>query len=419
MNKWACRSAMTAATMAALCGCEAADSKFASVQVRTDEEAEPYVHVPVPAPPDEPRLYVQAMSNKLEDGGEAPCPKSSAGHVQRIPYSHVKIAEHANVINTAPLRWTTADTRHVYELREGAELDVIDLGSADEMKAVTWDDAYWFRRRCYEDCDDDTSMGIPTAVERIDRVTGERKRLSKGYHGLTQLQLVGDFVYWGIYGHQIGGGVYRVHKDGTGEIELTLEGGKEVDKIRQLQATEHGLLAVTKTQVLWFRDGEPLGRELLAVTESVGDAVIDGDYAYIAEYGERYWKSAPSGYIRSVRLDGTDFKTLAGPVQFPQTIAVRGDTVFYMLRKDATIYAVPTTGGEPRVALLPRFDEQPCNETTAMWSTSQGLVWQRSPSGFLPVADDTLWFAPWSMLELPTQPVNAPVNNHRRRKAAR
>lgn len=418
MNKWACRSAMTAATMAALCGCEAADSKFASVQVRTDEEAEPYVHVPVPAPPDEPRLYVEAMSNKLEDGGEAPCPKSSAGHVQRIPYSHVKIAEHANVINTAPLRWTTADTRHVYELREGAELDVIDLGSADEMKAATWDDAYWFRRRCYEDCDGRTSMGIPTAVERIDRVTGERKRLSKGYWGLTKPLPRGSYVYWGIFGHGIGGGVFRVGKDGSGEVELRLQ-DKSVERVEELTAMKNGLLATTENQLLWFPDGEQLGRELMKVRESIGGAVVDGDAAYIAEYGKRYWDSKPSGYIHRVRLDGTDFKTLAGPVQFPQTIAVHGDTVFYMLRKDATIYAVPTTGGEPRVALLPRFDEQPCNETTAMWSTSHGLVWQRSPGGFLPVADDTLWFAPWSMLELPNQPVNAPANNHRRRKAAR
>jgi hypothetical protein len=314
-----------------------------------------------------------------------PCPPGTQKFEIRAP---VVVADKIRVFHEdMPLRWIAQDS-HLHELAADP-LSPIDLGPSDQFKSGVWDDKYWYRRRCYEHCVAQTDMGVPTAVERVDRKTGESLRLGEGDYGLGNILPFGDFVYWGVYGHQINGGVWRVAKSGGKQELVRLPD----DKIAALHAYPDGILVQGTRTLGWVpMTGAP--QLVLEVRQDIGPGVRDGNDFYVAERGDPYWKSADSGFIHRV-ANGKDTK-LAGPVRWPSAIATFGPNVYFMLTESGDIWSVPKAGGNARVILVgPRIE--PCDESLAMWADARGLFWLRGKRFFS--TGDRLYFAPWSVFE--------------------
>lgn len=282
-----------------------------------------------------------------------------------------------------PLRWAAQDG-HFHEL--GADpLHPTDLGPSSEFKSTVWDDRYWYRVRCYHDCEPRTDLGAPVAIERVDRVTGERVRLTEDDHGIHGIALLDDHVYWGIYGHQIGGGIKRVRtRGGPQETVLTRQ------RIERLHAYDDGILVEAVAMVGWIpKVGEPT--QLLAA-RGIGGAARDGDDVYVAERGDPYWQSSDSGYIHRIH-DGKDIK-LAGPVRWPSAIAAYGPNVYFMLSETGDLWSVPKAGGPVHLVIAgPRIE--PCDNSLGLWADARGLFWLRGHELF-GATGQRLYFLPWS-----------------------
>lgn len=347
---------------------------------------------PQQVPRDEPRALPPAPAAR-----QAPCPETVAAEHADAP---VVIADGVVVLQRdMPLRWLAADD-HVYELASDPRHSK-DLGPASRFKGVVWDDRYWYRARCYEDCDDLTSMGFPTAVERIDRVTGERKRLGRGDYGLGSILLFGDRVYWGVFGHQIEGGVSRVPKLGGPQEHVRIPNqGRFDDKVTALRPYRDGILVEGDRTIGWIPANGDRPRTILEVPYRMGSAVRDGDAFYIAERGDPYWQAKDSGYIHRVSaIDGTDTK-LAGPLRWPSAIATFGPNVYFALEESGDVRWVPKAGGATRRVPTDGLRIEPCDPSRGLWADERGLFWQRGPTLFGDTA--RIYFLPWSWIEKAT-----------------
>jgi hypothetical protein len=341
---------------------------------------------------------------------EDPCPKSAAPVVANAP---VVIADKVRVFQSEmPLRWFGSD-KHLYELDSDPRRPK-DLGHADGFKSAVWDDKYWYRAKCFENCDNRTSMGRPVAVERIDRVTGESNRLGKGDYGLGNIRLFGDYVYWGVYGHQIGGGVTRVSKAGGDQEDIRIaKDAMHEDKIEELRGYPAGILAQGTRTIAWIPANGERPRMILEVSKDMGPAVLDGDSFYVAERGDPYWQSKDSGFIHRVAVaDGKDTK-LAGPVRWPSAIATFGSNVYFMLKESGDIWSVPKDGGETRVVLPNGPRLEPCDESLGLWADERGLFWLRGKEFFS--QGDRIYFLPWSAVA-GTDSTPAPATSDRPNK---
>lgn len=323
-----------------------------------------------------------------------PCPKSATATAADAP---IVIADGIQVVRSQmPLRWGAADG-HLYELGADPRAPK-DLGAIAGFKGPVWDDKYWYRATCYENCESRTSMGIPHAVERIDRATGESKRLGKGDYGLNSILPFGEHVYWGVYGHQIGGGVSRVSKDGGEQEEIRIAAKPhEEDKVADLIAYPDGILVQGTETLAWIPASGDRPRLILRVDRRMGSAVRDGDAFYVAEQGDPYWQAQDSGYIHRVSADGRDTK-LAGPIRWPSAIATFGPNVYFMLRQSSDIWSVPKQGGKPTRVLTDGPRIQDCDESQGLWADERGLFWLRGDATpFSPVAS-RLYFQSWTGL---------------------
>ena len=321
-----------------------------------------------------------------------PCQKPQVASQATAPQL---IAADIHLINESePLRWIGLNA-HVYELDSATHV-VIDLGDDRRVKGPLWDERYWYRTKCFEDCENGSSAGRPTAVERIDRRSGERMRLGRGDYGLGRVTLVGDYVYWGVFGHQVNGGVARVRKEGGEQEDVRISGSTGGDKITKLTAYADGIVALGWESIAWIPLGSGEAR-YVAKGFRADNAVLDGSVIYAADQGDPYWDSKASGHIRRISLDGSN-TMLAGPFKWPAGIATHGSEVYFTLRESTNIWAVSKTGGFPRV-VLNMGPREPCQESKALWATDRGLIW--ADGGGTWSFDDrrTLHFAPWAALQ--------------------
>ena len=323
-----------------------------------------------------------------------PCPKSQTSVATNAPRL---VADKIHVISEAPLRWVGLD-KQVYELAEDPSRPT-KLGAVDDFESLVWDDKYWYRRKCYDDCLADDSLGTHDAVERIDRITGESKRLGTGDYGLGNILLYGDHVYWGVFGHQLEGGVFRISKQGGAEEAIRIDpDARFEDRIQELRPYRDGILVEGLMTVGWIPASGP-PRLILELTGNtgVGAAVLDDDgFVYVAEEGDRYWESKGSGYILRVPLAGGEGKKLAGPVKAPAAIASFGPNVYFMLENEPGVWAVPKGGGPTKRVLTIERDDSPCNEPVGLWADRRGLFWLLGLKYF---GSHKLFFQPWSAIK--------------------
>ncbi len=294
--------------------------------------------------------------------------------------------------NSLPLRWISPNA-HVYEL-DMTTLGISDLGDEDHVKGPLWDDHYWYRTRCFELCDNTDSFGIPLGIERIDRVTGQRVRLGRGSFGLGDLTLAGDYVYWGVFAHETGGGVERVKKSGGTDERVELRTTKDEDQITNLAAYPDGVLVLGWDSIGWIPgNGKP---RTIATGLRSNAAVLDDNMVFAADAGGGARDSSTSGSIRRLSLlDGTDTK-LAELDHEPSAIATYGPNVYFTLPQSTEIWSVPKSGGLAWVVLKPR-PRTPCNESKELWATDRGLLW--TDGGALDL-QRALYFAPWAALSV-------------------
>jgi hypothetical protein len=296
-----------------------------------------------------------------------------------------------------PLRWITEDKQLLYELDADPRRPKY-LGPAHKLISSVFDDKYWYRTKCYDDCDDDTDLGPYYAIERVDRLTGESKRLSSGARGLHELLVFGDFVYWGVYGHQVDGGVFRVPKAGGEEERIRIAPDRRYeDKVEKLTADPEGILVQGTGTIGWIPMNGERARLILRVAEDTGPAVHDGDSFYVAERGAPRWGTSDSGSIHRIAVADNNDTKLAGPVRSPSAITTFGPNVYFMLSESGDIWSVPKLGGPLKQVLAngPRID--PCDESLRLWADDRGLFWQRGKR-FLSEGD-RIYFLPWSAIE--------------------
>ena len=333
-------------------------------------------------------------TEKQPDKGSDDCPPPAAAPTT----APVVIAKDVvGLTMNMPLRWLGADG-HVYELADDPRSPK-DLGDGREFKGREWDEKYWYRTECFRDCDERTSMGLPKEIVRIDRVSGEMKRLSKEHYGISVVLPFREHVYWGIFGHQRDGGVWRVPKAGGAEELIHLAADKQrEDKISALSSFPDGIIVQGTRTLGWIPvHGKP--KKVFASENEVGPAVRDGNDFYIAEEGDLYWASKDSGFIHRVSADGTDTK-LVGPVRWPSAIATYGADVFFMLRESGDVWSVPKAGGASHLAINgPRTAA--CDTALGMWADQRGLFWARGIDSLLRRETATIFFAPWSSLRSP------------------
>jgi hypothetical protein len=337
-----------------------------------------------------PDIVEQAPSPAVADK-ERPCPPSTSSTAP------VVIADEILVLQRwMPLRWIARD-EHLHELGADPKRPV-DLGGGNKLRGPVWDDRYFYRRHCFKNCDGGTSLGVPAAIERIDRATGASTQLSDHHYGLHRILLFGDHVYWGIYGHQIGGGVWRVPKAGGKEEQVRIARNPEdEDRVEELTPYPDGILVQGTQSIAWI-PAHGMPRTIVAVEQDAGPAVRDGEAFYVAEGGDPYWQSKDSGFIHRVDADGKNTR-LAGPVRWPSAIATHGAHIYFMLRDSGDVWSVPKAGGAPTVVVQNGPRKRQCDETLGLWADDRGLFWLR---GQRFMGDgDTLYFAAWSTLTSP------------------
>lgn len=318
------------------------------------------------------------------DRAEPPCPGGARKLEMRQP---VLVASGIHVFHeNMPLRWVAPDG-HLHELADDP-LHPVDLGRADAFKSAVWDDRYWYRLRCYESCIPDTDMGVPRAIERVDRATGETARLGRGDYGMHVIQPLGAYIYAGIYGHQPGGGVVRVPIAGGTQDTVLL--GEE--HIESFVTGPDGMLVLGTRSVGWIGNtGAP--QVLVSGLDGVRAAVRDADGVFVAERGEGHRKSPASGFIHRI-VDGKDTR-LAGPVRWPSAVATFGPNVYFMLEETGDIWAVPKSGGTPKI-VVHKEREGDCDASLGLWATDRGLYWLRGASIELVPVAQRLYFLPWA-----------------------
>ncbi len=307
------------------------------------------------------------------------------------PGRTIEIATGLALVERAPsIRWRSARDGHIYD----ATRDPVrpeDLGVASAFAGTRWDDTYWYRVVCVDDCDD--GAGPKGGVERIDKRTGAAQRLGDGDYGLGNITLFGDYVYWGNYGHSPNdGGVRRVLRRNGPQESIRIWDGRE-EHIQSLTPYPgRGVLAVGTVSVAWIAGTGDRGTIMFDSDMLVGDAVVDGDFVYLTERDQRFDRRP--GHIYRVSLATRAVLRLTGPLDQPARIALHGGRVYFTLDDNAGIWSVPTAGGVvTRTIGDGPYDLELGEEPLGLWAHPCGLVWLRGN----PAVPSTqrLLFQPW------------------------
>lgn len=325
---------------------------------------------------------------------KAPAPSNEGGTRCSLPTppgnQGVVVAKGIDLLSSSPtIRWHSPIDGRVHEV--GADpMRPVDLGSLETLGAPLWDDASWYRVVCFDDCEN--ASGPRLGVERVDKRTGARQRLGVGDYGLGSVTLFGDYVYWGINGHDVDGGVRRVLRRGGAQEPLRIW-AKRDDHVRMLKPyAGRGLLVIGEASVAWIRRNEAKGVVLFTSDTFIGDAVVDDEYVFIAERGRRY--DDRSGYVYRVSIATGVKQRLTGPLDEPSRIAVHEDRIYFMLGASPDVWSVSKTGGAPtKVVSGEPYDVSKGEQTLALWALECGLMWLHGNSAI--ATTQTLRFRPW------------------------
>jgi hypothetical protein len=200
------------------------------------------------------------------------------------------------------------------------------------------------------------------------------------------------YVYWGINGHDIDGGVRRVRKRGGLQERIRGAGVREDRVKRIVPYPKLGILVVGESTVGWIRGNEDKATTLFKSETFIGDAVADDRYAFVAEKGRKH--DQRPGYIYRVAIETGAILRLTGPLEQPSKIATHGDREYFMLDTAEGVWSVPKAGGEVTKAVSgDPYDREQGEASLGLWAHECGLLWLQGNS----VVDSTktLRFVPW------------------------
>jgi hypothetical protein len=273
---------------------------------------------------------------------------------------------------------------------------------------IALDATHWFVKRCQDGGCGPHGTGI--VIDRVAIGTQDRDKAFVGPQSeIIRAQVYGDDLYWitlGLYGET--GELRRVPTKG-GDVETLWTGrGMTVMRIddRDVFASDgSSVVAVPRA------GGKP--RILAEGLQDVRDLAVDAKTVYIAESGDPFGNSEPSGYIKSVPRRGGSVTILAGPQKWPTVVAVDDERVYYMLREPGDIWAITKgTGGPPTMLVPTPPRDSSCLSSKWLHVDALGLKWVRMVEGF---HSGTLWSL--SRHFLPSPP-DTPVEAFKRAMAA-
>jgi hypothetical protein len=242
---------------------------------------------------------------------------------------------------------------------------------------IAFDDEAWYVPHCEAGGCGEHGTGV--VIDRVDRSTKAATQLVPSQSEIVTAEVMGDYLYWSTFGpYGMTGELRRIKREG-GKVETLWKGHGVAAML-----LEHDVALVadqTSVVAVPLSGGKP--RVLAEKLQEVNAIAADADHIYIAEYGDRYWASPASGYIKRVPRAGGTVETLAGPIKSPSVVAVDDDRAYYMLSDSGTVWSIVKTGTEQPTMIVP----QPPRDATcqrSMWlrADQTGLIWFRKVEGF-------------------------------------
>jgi outer membrane protein assembly factor BamB len=281
------------------------------------------------------------------------------------------------------LYWARGGDMYRYSQADG-KVTALGLKShPGSIFAVAAEAFYWFEcgpGGCSE-------HGGNQQLVRYDRTSGERRVLAGSLLAPQQVVLDDERIYWAYWVNDMRAGGVRVMSKNGGESSTLYDGDRVNDLLvrgdRIYFVTERSLAVVARTggKPTVLVDGLHDGRALAA----------DAEHVYVVDRGDPYWASPDSGGLWSVAVAGGTPVALAGPIRWPERLALLGDSV-YLLFDDGHLARVPKPGGT--LAPVSRED-RPRSCLVGVWLSADAkrLYWLRSGMSFMgpPATEGQLW----------------------------
>ena len=242
---------------------------------------------------------------------------------------------------------------------------------------IAFDDDAWYIPHCQPSGCGEHGTGV--VIDRVDRKTKQATPLVGPQSEIVTAQVLGDHLYWTTFGpYGLSGELARIRRTG-GKVE-TLWHGHGVTAML-LEPDTAFVATETMVVVVPLKGGKP--RVLADTMKEVRAIAADRDHVYIGEYGDPYWASKPSGYVKRVPRSGGRVEVLAGPVKWPTAVAVDDERVYYMLAESGTVWGLVKGTTDPPTMIVPQPPRDgSCQRSQWLRADATGLIWFRKVEGF-------------------------------------
>ncbi|MCE9580186.1 MAG: hypothetical protein K8W52_44125 [Deltaproteobacteria bacterium] len=235
----------------------------------------------------------------------------------------------------------------------------------------------WYVRHCpAEGCGE---HGDGQVIDQVDMIRGGVKTIATGQPEIVSGQVFGDHLYWITFGPYGSTGELRRIPTAGGAVE-TLYAGKGMSV---MLIDDQDVVVSDGTSVVAVARADGKARVLASGLSSVRALAADATDVYLAEAGDPYWKSDPSGYIKRVARKGGKVETLAGPLKWPAVIAVDDERIYYMLKEPGDIWSIDKARpGAPELLVPTPPRDASCLASQWLYADKFGLKWVRMVEGF-------------------------------------
>jgi hypothetical protein len=329
----------------------------------------PAQHAPAPARPAGPPPA--ETPDDAGDDNEGPCPKTGGPQttgVRRIGlYGRMLPDERGHA-------WYSKKNFTVFD-REGKVLEKVDIAEVPANLVAQNADA-WFVQSC--EAGGCGEHGTGHELSRLDRATKKTTKLAGPESEIAFAEVIGDDLYWATFGPYGQTGELRRVPIKGGKTE-TLWKGTGVNRV----LIQDGTAYVAEDKAVWAvaLDGRKPRQLAKDLTQAEGLAA-NATHVYITDRGDPYGKSAPSGSVLRVAVGGGAVEKLAGPVRWPNVVAVDDARIYFMGDESGDVMSMPITGGAPSVLIPTPPKDWPCRSTVWMMVNKIGLQYVRMSKGW-------------------------------------